>query len=181
MEHEEFSGVEEQLLGVETDSEIGAIEEELGAPKMLPAQKKVAKTFARNKVRQALKLAKKANTKRAVKYQTETITIVAGTAAGTVTTPRINFDANYDECTGMAITDISGTVPFRVGLKDDIRQYQSPVLSEFNKFGSSAPMNERFTNIGPIKVTNNKVELSVQNIPLLGADLVFEVTFKLEK
>lgn len=180
MENENFTGVEEQLLGPETDTEIGALEDEIGAPKMLPLQRRVTKNFARNKVRQALKAAAK-KSKRAVKYQTELITIPNGTAAGTVTPVRINFDQNYDECTGINVTDVSGTVPFRLGLKDDIRSYQNPVLSELNKFAGATPMNERFTNIGPIKVTNNKVELSVQNIPLLGADLVFEVTFKLEK
>ena len=121
------------------------------------------------------------NKPRLIKYQSERIAKTAG-AVGLYET-RVVLDNAFAKCTGYAVHVVertAGTDNYSLGLKDDNQQYQDITFATDHEISANVGFEQgRYKKID-IRANGNAVKIQTQIDTALGANLTFDVVFRLE-
>lgn len=114
-----------------------------------------------------------------IKYQSERITVAAGTA--TVDETIIEIDKAFDKITGYTVHPVSRAESnkFSLGLVDRSgvlhdRTFENDHISSIN-----VPMGARYKDLNA-QASGNQVRVQIEPVAALSANLVVDVVFKLE-
>lgn len=114
-----------------------------------------------------------------IKYQSERITVAAGTA--TVDETIIEIDKAYDKITGYAVHSVSQNAAdkFSLGLVDRSGVLHDRTFENDHISSTSVPMGERYKDLNA-QASGNQVRVQIEPVAALAANLVVDVVFRLE-
>src|ERR1022692_2265131 len=96
-----------------------------------------------------------------LKYQTQTITIAGGVAAG-IQTFNLKLDTNYKYCKGIFVNQGAGSDAFLLGFQDQSANYSDPAPLALFASNVNTPVADRIVKMD-MPANGNNLSVSVTN------------------
>ncbi len=116
------------------------------------------------------------------KYQTFTVTKANATPAGRYT-DSVELDTEFEVCDGVQVKELGagGVTFYNIGLEDKNNTYQSLTHKDDYITTTAVNPNERYKRISIPVIQGQKVDVKTEFDAVLGAELKYQIIFRLRK